>query len=145
MHPRFCSLALLLMVGAALGCETPAAAPSAPPVASTLAVVTAESTIVAGDPLRLHARRMSTNDGIVLRTSVVVTNVSARRIRLGWGGCPVSVELYRTADRSGSPAFDWSARPNPDPCPLALRLVDLATGDSLTPTPFDLAALGQSR
>jgi hypothetical protein len=64
-----------------------------------------------------------------LRLGITVANRSNRTVRYEWEGCPLEVRAYRTADRSGVPAWD-SERVGEHPCAGGSRR-SLAPGDTL--------------
>jgi len=73
----------------------------------------------------------------MLHTVVTLRNPSTHTVVLNYGACNAVVRLYRTADRSGSPAWRSELRryPGPPPiqyaCPLPLYVNYLGPGDTL--------------
>ena len=114
-------------------------------VPASLVVIDSVSETTLGDSLRVRVASRAVGDS--LETVASVTNVSRRSMHLGWGACSLSPRLYRSAPRTGRPAFDWLGRPNPDPADggaawggsayLATRV--LAAGETLAPSEFGVA------
>jgi hypothetical protein len=95
------------------------------------------------ESLRLRAETRLADDGRMLDVEVAAVNDGRRPVHVEYGACALRLRAFRTADRSGEPAWDSSRRPNPDPrtgeralCPPHSAALTLAPGDSLAPKEF---------
>ncbi|HEX7019637.1 MAG TPA: hypothetical protein VF159_06505 [Gemmatimonadaceae bacterium] len=99
------------------------------------------TTVVRGDSVAFTATTRMSGDSVVVAATAI--NISTRPVRLEWGACEVDVLLFRTADGSGTPAFDWAKRPPPAGmvygCPLYLAMKTLIPGESMSPNEFRVA------
>lgn len=79
-----------------------------------------------------------------IRTTVYVVNPSSRPIAMSWGGCFSNVPFFRSAERTGTPAWRSEFR-NSGPggpvyfCPAAIFSPVILPGDSLA-FPFDVSS-----
>lgn len=88
---------------------------------------------------------LATSNGLpALVARARITNMGAQPIRLEFGACSLQLLAYRTADRSGSPAWNSdqrrSAAGSPYACPMYLAMRDLAPGASIEPGELALTA-----
>lgn len=97
--------------------------------------------VVRGDSVEFTATTSMSRDTVVVAATAI--NISSRPVRVEWGACEMDVLLFRTAEPSGTPAFDWMKRPPPPglvyACPLYLAMKTLNPGESMSPREFRLA------
>jgi hypothetical protein len=77
-----------------------------------------------------------------LLTEVTVTNTGRQRVRIEYGACSIWLRAYRTADRSGPPAWDQIRHPRIGahrPCAMYLAVRELGRGESFSPNEFRTA------
>ena len=93
--------------------------------------------------VRHRADARLADEGRMLDVDVVVLNGGDRPAHVDYGACAVRLRVYRTAHRTGEPAWDSSRRPSPDPrtgerieCPAHSAATSLAPGDTLQPREF---------
>ena len=141
--PFFRAAALAASLSACAACSGDGSASIAPVSTAAFLLKSGDGSLLRGDSLKLTARTSLSGDSVATR--VVIQNVSERRIRLQWGACSMSLQLYKNDRRVELPAFDWLRRPNPDPaegvtraCPAYLAIIDLAPRDTVSPVEFRL-------
>jgi hypothetical protein len=74
-----------------------------------------------------------------LVTEVTVTNTGRERVRIEYGACSIWIRAYRTADRSGPPAWDQVRHPRIGAarvCAMYLAVRELGRGESFSPHEF---------
>jgi hypothetical protein len=83
----------------------------------------------------------TTVSGGQIRPSVSFTNTSAKPVPVEFGGCVVSLLVFRTADRSGTPAWDSNRRRGPNGltnvCLTYLVMTTLAPGQTGSPKEYN--------
>ena len=113
------------------------------PARFTLLALNGDTTL---GPLHYSATTRLSNGDLELELRII--NRGAAPVTLKWGGCPLSLELFRDGTLRNGPDYDWFARPNPDPrtgrwwgCKRVLITIVLAPGDSATPNKYGLRIL----